>query len=131
MKPNLFKFISTFVVILFIGCFPSQAQNPGNDPLTSDISLKSKRNEEPKRPNSPDYDTQFITASYSAGVITLTFAEGEGMCRGSVCDPVSGRIQLFTIDSDEFIVEIEVGILTDYSIELTTSRGNTYYGATY
>lgn len=80
------------------------------------------------RPNSPD--AQFITCSYHNGVLTLNFAEPEGVCRGSISDLTYGTYQFITFDSDELNVDITAGPLTDFTIEFTTAHGNTYTGST-
>lgn len=95
------------------------------------IVLKKGLKDLPKnRPGTPEFNNQFVTCSYSDGVITLTFTEPEGICRGSISDVTNGKLQLITFDSSELTVEIEIGTLKDFNIEFSTQIGNTYVDST-
>lgn len=83
------------------------------------------------RPNTPEINSQFVICSYSDGVITLTFTEPEGICRGSINDVTYGKFQSITFDSSELTVEIKTGNIGDFDIEFTTSYDNKYSGSSY
>lgn len=104
------------------------AQQPGDDEGTIIPVKKIGEDYKKHRPNSPS--TQFIVCYYNNGVISLSFSESEGQCRGSVANLTTGNYQLITFDSSDLNVDIETGALIDFSIEFTTSHGNTYSGST-
>lgn len=109
-------------------CLADDNTIPAKDTV---LTLKKWKDRPSKnRPNTPEIDSQYITCSYSDGVITLYFAEPEGMCRGSVSDLTNGRMQLITFDSSDCVAPIEIGTLGDFYIEFTTDLGNTYSGST-
>lgn len=129
LKPILF-------LLIIVGLFYSnnfayaslQQQSTEKEDL---IVLKKGLKDLPKnRPNTPEFNNQLVTCSYSDGVITLTFTEPEGICRGSISDVTNGKLQLITFDSSELTVEIETGTLKDFNIEFSTELGNTYVGST-
>lgn len=100
-----------------------------DDPII--VLKKGYKDPSKKRPDTPATDNQLVTCLYSGGTLTLTFAESEGLCRGSISDMINGKIQLLTFDSSELIIKIETGNLDNFYIEFDTSNGNMYYSSSY
>lgn len=78
------------------------------------------------RRNAPSM--QQINCEYCDGVISLSFSLPEGVCFVEVADNDNNYIHNFTIDSSDLQAEFEVGKVVNFSIKITTEKGNIYTG---
>ena len=90
------------------------------------ILKKDAGNNSSLRRNAPSM--QQINCEYCDGVISLSFSLPEGVCLVEVADNDNNYIHNFTFDSSDLQAEFEVGKVVNFSIKITTEKGNIYTG---
>lgn len=78
------------------------------------------------RPKLPD--TQYISCYYSNGILSISFAYSEGECACIITNSNTGDRQSFNFDTCEQLVDIEIGSIDNFSIQLFTPTGDVYFG---
>ena len=71
---------------------------------------------------------QIVFLSYFDGHITLTFTVAEGDCTMCFTDNNSGKLETFYFDSTDLTVEFETLNTNNFTVEVLTESGNTYFG---
>lgn len=129
-KFNLYLFVPLmFAVICHL---PAKAFDfPLQSGINKTIVLKKGTNRvDNGRPNSPELNIQCITCNYDGESLNITFTTSEGTCRGYVVQEASQIINLIFFDSTQLEVNLPLNLTSNYYIEFTTEKGNTYYGST-
>lgn len=127
---KLYSFVTLFLVI-FCSHTILGFDIPIHSALHDTIVLKKEVKQGNKiRPNTPKLNTQYVTCSFDGESLNITLTTSEGFCRGTVTEEASPRINLISFDSSQLEVSLPITLTSDYYIEFTTEKGNTYYGST-
>ena len=101
-------------------------QNNSNpQPITTTL----KRGQNATNKNKPKMPSrQIVYLSYFDGHMTLTFTVTEGDCTMYFTDNNSGKQETFYFDSTDLTVEFETLNTNNFTVEVLTESGNTYFG---
>lgn len=71
---------------------------------------------------------QIVYLTYIDGQLTLSFTKSEGYCTMYFTDNNSGKLETFYFDSTDLTVEFETLNTNNFTVEVVTESGNTYFG---
>ena len=101
-------------------------QNKSEPQLITTTLKKGTSTSNKLKPRAPS--RQIVFLSYFDGHITLTFTVAEGDCTMYFTDNNSGKLETFYFDSTDLTVEFETLNTNNFTVEVVTESGNTYFG---
>ena len=119
------KFLKLILLLLFT-LSPVISRAYINDDGTVSISLRKKFDKGTGgRPEQPSL--QSISCFYDDGLLIIEFNVSEGECE-IVIQTNTGETFYSSFDSSELITTVYTGEFEEAEIELSTQKGNVYYG---